>query len=139
MIITVSHTVSMGHRLPSYQGICNSLHGHNVRFEVSLNVGETFVDFKSVKDELISIVEDFDHALVLHVDDPLAAIIKGSFGPQRLVLLNVEPTTEAIAAYVYSAIKIGYRGTMIHSVTVHETDKYSATCTDSVGGVRRVA
>lgn len=137
MIITVSHTISMGHRLPSYDGICNSLHGHNVRFEVSVETGDVFYDFKVLKDHLIHIIRDFDHALVLHTEDPLLPLIQGAFRTQRFVVLNVEPTTETIAQYVFDQLRAKL-GRMVTSVKVHETDKYSATCVLGMGTVQRL-
>ena len=48
MTITVNQTVSMGHRLPSYDGLCSSLHGHNLRITATVEVGDEFLDFKQV-------------------------------------------------------------------------------------------
>ena len=127
MHINVSHTISMGHRLPSYDGICSSPHGHNVRVEVCLRVPDReFIDFKDVSDQLRYILEPLDHAMVLLEEDPVVAdLTKHRF---RVVTLNVEPTTENIAAYVYFKLRVAFPGKLSY-VTVHETDKYSATCT----------
>jgi 6-pyruvoyl-tetrahydropterin synthase len=127
--ITVEQTVSMGHRLPSYKGICSSPHGHNVRFVAELGV-HSFVDFKDAGDLLWNIVKYFDHAMVLHEKDPLYKILlEMDF---RVFAFPVEPTTEAIAKYVFdqlvARISEGYASIVWPiRVTVHETSKYSAS------------
>lgn len=127
MIITVSHVISMGHRLPSYKGICSSPHGHNVRVEVVIDSHNKFLDFKKVSDSLKFVLEPLDHAMVLHTEDPLLPILRDmNF---RTYAITVEPTTEAIAWEIFS--KMDPRFWELMSVTVHETDKYSATCRQS--------
>jgi 6-pyruvoyl-tetrahydropterin synthase len=130
MIVTASFTISMGHRLPSYSGICSSPHGHNVRVSawVQLQLGQ-FLDFKSVKGALRETLEDFDHAMVLQNTDPLVEALK-PFG-FRTVLLDKEPTTENIAAYVFWKLveKVQADGqSRVVRVIVEETDSYSAIC-----------
>lgn len=124
MQITVEHTISLGHRLPSYNGICASLHGHNVRVEVSVNPIGRFLDFKDVGRALQQILEPLDHALVLYGLDPVIPAVLAIMPEQRMVLLNVEPTTEALAAYVWR--ELGLLTLHPLQVTVHETAKYSA-------------
>lgn len=130
MIITASHKLSMGHRLPSYDGICASPHGHNIVVTawVQLQAGQ-FLDFKTVKHALQEILRDFDHAMVLQDTDPLV----GALAPFkfRTVLLDKEPTTENIAAYVFWQLiaKLQADGqSRVVRVTVQETDSYSAIC-----------
>lgn len=136
MQITVQHTISLGHRLPSYKGICSSPHGHNARVVATVDVKEdSFLDFKRLSDRLWTVLEPMDHAMVLHdKDTPLIAVLeKYDF---RHVLLDVEPTTEALATYIFSELR--QHGYLILSVVVHETEKYSATCTEFSNRVRRV-
>ena len=122
MTIIVNHTISMGHRLPTYKGICSSPHGHNVTVATRIETAE-FLDFKEVSDELRQILQDFDHAMVLHVSDPLVEAL-APFG-FRLVLLNVEPSTENIAQHVFNElVRSSYD---VQEVTVHETAKYAAS------------
>ncbi len=126
--IKAQHTISMGHRLPSYDGICSSPHGHNIIVEAVVITGPEFFDFKTLKVALEKIIEPMDHAMVLHVDDPLAKVLATHFAGFRMVLLNVEPTTENIAQFIFNKLAetAAIRSNLV-SVTVHETDKYSAT------------
>jgi 6-pyruvoyl-tetrahydropterin synthase len=133
MNIAVSHTISMGHRLPSYDGICSSPHGHNVTVDVLIEA-KTFLDFKDVRKFLSDVLEDFDHAMVLWTDDPLVPILKSmNF---RVVVLDAEPTTEAIASYVFNQLASRYPE--VQGVTVHETAKYAATATAPAAAVQRI-
>lgn len=137
MLVTASRVISMGHRLPSYPGICSSMHGHNVRVEVSIRVKE-FLDFKEVDTWLKAILDPLDHAMVMYEHDPFVPQLKK--WPQRLVLLNVEPTTENIAQLIMNEIAIPCREahSTIEQVVVHETDKYRAVCTSISHTVERV-
>jgi 6-pyruvoyl-tetrahydropterin synthase len=131
--IEVQRHISMGHRLPSYKGVCSSLHGHNVKVTATIAV-EEFLDFKDVSNYLSNILEAMDHAMVLHADDNLVPLMQTIPG-QRLLCLSVEPTTEAIAQLVYNELAAEYDVT---AVTVNETDKYAATATKLAAKVRRV-
>lgn len=118
----------MGHRLPSYKGLCASPHGHNM--EVTVQVGapeDYFLDFKTVSEHLHTILDDFDHAMILEVEDPfLVALEAFDF---RVVTLNYEPTTENIAAFVFLELKRLIPGVCnVVSVYVKETEKYGAWC-----------
>lgn len=98
----------------------------------------TFVDFKVLDQALEALLEPLDHAMVLCEQDPLLDLLRSfSF---RTVALNVEPTTEALASYVFHGLWADrvLLGATVVSVTVYETDKYSATVTDTRLGVYRV-
>lgn len=130
--ITVQRTISMGHRLPSYDGICSSMHGHNVTFEVMLHTTR-FTDFKLVDRDLAHLLEPLDHAMVLYQHDSFVPQLRR--WPQRLVLLNVEPTTEALAELLFNELS----GLAWHvvEVKVYETSKYAASVGEG-GFVKRI-
>lgn len=137
-MITASHTISMGHRLPSYDGICSSPHGHNVKVTVDVQVAK-FFDFKVLKDHLMSIIESMDHAMVLYEHDPFVRVVREfNF---RYVTLNVEPSTEHLAQLIFNEMcsRLMHHGEVaVACVTVYETDKYSASVTVRNEKVRRV-
>lgn len=130
--ICVSHTISMGHRLPSYEGICSSPHGHNVTVEVEVTSPD-FLDFKEVSDSLHRVLDGFDHAMVLYEKDDVLNFLRAQ--GFRTVSLSVEPTTEALATYFYNRMHEAYAGTM--RVTVHETAKYAAIAESEDGRIYR--
>jgi 6-pyruvoyltetrahydropterin/6-carboxytetrahydropterin synthase len=131
--ITVERSISMGHRLPSYNGICSSPHGHNIRVVVQIDTDD-FLDFKVVDGLLRDVLEDFDHAMVLWNDDPLLPVLREM--KFRTVAMNVEPTTENVAALFFNELLES--GLYISRVTVHETDKYSAFAEKRMPTIRRV-
>lgn len=134
MEITVQRIISMGHRLPSYKGICSSPHGHNIRVTAVLETNQ-FVDFKTVSDDLGKILEPLDHAMVLLSDDPVAKFLaEQGF---RVFGLSVEPTTENVATLIFN-VMVGLYQTELLSITVHETDKYSATARMPRPSIHRV-
>ena len=136
MNIVVKHTISMGHRLQSYKGICSSLHGHNVVVEAHFTSKDKFLDFKVLHEHLKAVLDDFDHAMVLEENDPIVAAL-APFSI-RTVLLSHEPTTENIAAYVLNSLLHVLPETF--AVKVRETEKYYASTStkDTYTDVRRV-
>lgn len=148
--ITVERTISMGHRLPTYKGICSSLHGHNLRVEARVAVPqEPFLDFKTVDKALGTILEDYDHALVLFENDPWLKVLRQlnshesdsdlyhTITPvQRFVFLSHEPTTEVVAQVIFNELRM--YGFDVATVKVFETAKYSAMVAKVDGAVRRV-
>jgi 6-pyruvoyl-tetrahydropterin synthase len=137
-MLTATHTVSLGHRLPSYDGVCSSPHGHNARFSIDVWT-ESFYDFKTLANVLRDILADFDHAMILHADDPfLVYLAKQGF---RYVAMNVEPTTEAMTQLVFNAAELFVNDLpdrRVSKVTMFETDRYSASIGTSNSLVWRV-
>lgn len=128
--VSAQKVISTGHRLPSYEGICSSPHGHNMKFVAEVTVEDGyFLDFKEVSRWLDDILEPMDHAMVLFHKDPLLPVLERfAF---RLVSLSVEPTTEALGTYVFNQLVKHAKAALVRvsSVTVHETDKYTAVVT----------
>lgn len=128
--ITVSRSISMGHRLASYDGLCSSMHGHNVRVEVEVQPHfDAFVDFKAIDQRLEALLKPYDHAMVLKYDDPLRAALREA--KMRSIKTEEEPTTEFLALMWFTQLQFVITADKIQCnvvrVTVHETDKYSAT------------
>jgi len=65
--LTVTSHFDAAHALRGYPGECKNLHGHTWDIEVSVE-GDTLdeigivYDFKSLKDDLGTVLRDFDHA-----------------------------------------------------------------------------
>jgi 6-pyruvoyltetrahydropterin/6-carboxytetrahydropterin synthase len=93
-----------GHRLLRYQGKCAHLHGHNGRVEVMVAAktldGQSMVtDFSEIGRVVRAFIDqNLDHKLLLHKDDPLAAVLRGHDEP--LFLMDSDPTAEAIARLI---------------------------------------
>ncbi len=94
-----------GHRLLRYKGKCAHLHGHNGRVEIemassSLNEQSMVADFSDIGRIVREwIDQNLDHRMVLHREDPLAALLKKHDEP--LFLMDNDPTAEAIARVIF--------------------------------------
>jgi len=90
------------HRLPSYQGKCARLHGHQWRVEVWIEgtVNKKtgiLVDYNCIK----NIINSFDHQVILTESDPLADAIRQF---HEVVTTPSEPTSEHIAELISNLI-----------------------------------
>jgi 6-pyruvoyltetrahydropterin/6-carboxytetrahydropterin synthase len=70
-VLTVKDHFDAAHSLRGYDGECQRLHGHTWDVEVSVEGGELdgigiLYDFKRLKEDLGSVLHDFDHR---HLDD----------------------------------------------------------------------
>lgn len=113
-----------GHRLLRYQGKCAHLHGHNGRAEIilqapSLNDQSMVADFSEIARVVRGFIEqNLDHRMLLHRNDPLAAILKQHDEP--VFLMDADPTAEAIARLIYD--EAASRGLGVVEVRLWETD-----------------
>lgn len=93
------------HRLLGYPGKCANVHGHSYRWSVSLlcqfphpeqkyDIAYDFGDLKQLLE--YHVVRVYDHAIVLHRDDPLLQVSgEKEFG--KLVVFDQNPTAEVLA------------------------------------------
>ena len=108
-LVSQEVTFSYGHRLLGYQGKCGRLHGHNGRVEVVLASRELdeqgfVVDFDEIDAALRSwLVENFDHRMLLHRDDPVIAHLEAA--GEDFVALDENPTAEVIARRVFEHVR----------------------------------
>jgi 6-pyruvoyltetrahydropterin/6-carboxytetrahydropterin synthase len=112
--IKIEGDFSAAHNLRGYRGKCEDLHGHNWKVEVEVlspkldKIGMV-MDFKCLKEKLYNFLEKLDHKYLNNI-----AYFK-----------KINPTSENIAKYLYTNLQKEIRG--LHSVTVWESDKASAT------------
>lgn len=117
------------HFLSRYDGKCSNIHGH--RWEIEVEVGSKklsiepktkgmVIDFGTLKDDLNSLADKLDHALIIE---------QGSLKPATMEALKDEgfkilampfrPTAEHFAKFIYEEmIKKGYK---VVRATVYET------------------
>lgn len=104
--LTKKFRFESAHRLSQgYMGKCGNIHGHSWNGELtvrcygldSMGMG---IDFGIMKELVLKEVEEmFDHKLILHKNDPIAEILKGS--GTALVLTDENPTSEVLAEFIY--------------------------------------
>lgn len=128
MTITTRVEVAIGHRLWQYVGKCAHLHGHNYQVSVTLsgepNALGMVVDFSDVKKALKEILAPFDHAMVLHQDDPFVPLLKQEHA--KLVTLTENPTAENFASLFFSLLSERFPE-QVERVKVQETEDGWAT------------
>jgi 6-pyruvoyltetrahydropterin/6-carboxytetrahydropterin synthase len=95
------------HRLMHYRGKCAHIHGHRWKVEVWIkgevdSVTGILVDYNTVK----SIIERFDHQIILNREDPLVACIE-QFQP--VITTPGDPTSELLARILRDMIEEGCR------------------------------
>lgn len=148
--INVERSTSTAHRLAEYDGGCNYLHGHNMKWDVDMTVSMDHtgkdnmpIDFKDVS----SLIDVTDHAIILSEEDPLLEALFGEEvdpeymtsmwddGSYRitgdgvlgdaLILPSGDPTCEYLTEWM--AKRLYNVGDYVSSVTVacSETEKYT--------------
>jgi len=112
--IKVEADFSSAHNLRGYKGKCEELHGHNWKVKIkitrdSLDKIGMVADFREVKIALNKILDKLDHKYLNKIT----------------YFKKVNPTSENIAKYIYTALKNKIPD--LSSVTVWESDNCSAT------------
>lgn len=134
--IVLTSEIPMGHRLMNHQGKCRFPHGHNYKVEVSLEVPtldnqDMVVDFSVAKAKIKAVLDLFDHAMVLHVLDPLVDHLKKAPVPVRLILLDRHPTAEILATLWRRMIFEAFQGAYAVHLMVGETRDATAFATNA--------
>jgi 6-pyruvoyltetrahydropterin/6-carboxytetrahydropterin synthase len=107
--ISKEFNFDMAHALLGYDGLCKNIHGHSYTLVVTVTgtpVNDPFspkigmlIDFKDLKDIIkTSIVDRFDHALVLNsaTSKELLDMMKKNY--EKIIVLDYQPTTENMIA-----------------------------------------
>jgi len=103
--ITKEFKFEMAHALPGYDGLCKNIHGHSYELMVTV-AGNPIDDIDSPKYGMVmdfgdlkkivrsTIVDIFDHSLVLRSDvsSKLHESLRESY--DRIILLDYQPTSE---------------------------------------------
>lgn len=126
--ITKQYRAEIAHRLPDHPGRCRFIHGHSYLFEITMTdenyqeEQDMVIDFSELKEAIKSIIDPWDHSLVLWNKDPLAPLIE-TFPVTRLNIVPFVPTAENMAWHIASKLHQFYKGTSlaVKSVRVWET------------------
>ncbi len=98
----------MGHRLPYHNGKCRNLHGHSykllVEFEGHVDPNGMVMDYYDVKEVIVPLVDELDHAFLVYQDDTdlVDAIMNLD---SKIVIVNYHTTAENICIYFLEKIK----------------------------------
>ena len=116
-LLTIRTSFAAAHNLRHYQGDCENLHGHNWKVEVAVTARELDksglgIDFKVLKREASSIINELDHKYL----------------NENEAFLELSPSSEHIAKYLYDRIsqRLNDDNVKVDSITVWESDNASA-------------
>ena len=129
--ITKEFRFEMSHALEGYQGLCKNIHGHSYILSVTIqgkaceDVSSShfgmLMDFSELKQMVNrSVVEPWDHALMLRKDSKMAAALAGV--DTKKVWVDFQPTCEnmvqEIARIIGSQLPSHLK---LYRVKLHET------------------
>jgi 6-pyruvoyltetrahydropterin/6-carboxytetrahydropterin synthase len=130
MDLTTAYVFDAAHRIAGHPGKCAWLHGHTYHLEVTvssptLNPLGMVMDFDDLGDAVRKAVLDlWDHATLLAVDDPLGPAISAvqREAPDRVVLLPGHPTAEVLTREAWTRIESRLpAGITLERVAIRET------------------
>jgi 6-pyruvoyltetrahydropterin/6-carboxytetrahydropterin synthase len=111
--LSISTSFAAAHCLTHYQGDCENLHGHNWKVEVSVTAKELDnaglgIDFKLLKGKTNELLAKLDHKYL----------------NELIPFLDISPSSENIAKYIYQELSIllNNNNISVTQVTVWESD-----------------
>ena len=130
--LTKEFRFEMSHALDQYQGLCRNLHGHSYKLFVTVigeyvknpqsNSSGMVLDFKRVK-ELVenSVINDFDHSIVLYKNSTFANVIKET--DTKMIMFDCQPTCENLIMEFHDRItKVLPEGIKLAKIKLYETE-----------------
>ncbi len=129
----------MAHALLGYDGACKNIHGHSYALTITL-LGMPRVDIKDPKLGMVmdfgdlkklvqlTILNQFDHALVLNDAAQYAAGLASQTEFEKVVLLPFQPTCENLLLYFVQLLSGKFeQGVILYAVHLAETKSAGAT------------
>ncbi|HYX07704.1 MAG TPA: 6-carboxytetrahydropterin synthase [Bacteroidales bacterium] len=131
--VTKEFSFEMAHALWNYDGPCKNIHGHSYRLFVTVkgialnNPGHPkhgmLIDFGELK-KIVNreIVNQLDHALVVHKDAPHQMLNNIDQMFEKYFVFDFQPTCENMVVDIANKIKKQLPGHVtLHSVRLYET------------------
>ena len=129
--ITKEFRYEGAHALYNYDGKCRNIHGHSYILYVTVKgtpVDDNsnckngmildFSDFKRIVND--TVVDVFDHALVLRAEAPVAQELASAY--EKVILVGFQPTCENLIAYFADVIKTHLpENVELYSLRLHES------------------
>lgn len=137
--IKAEQSFDSAHFLANYKGKCKNIHGHRWKLEIEVQsevlspqgqLGGMIVDFGDLKKDIKSIVDEYDHELIIERgsmrEETLRCLREDGFS---IVEVGFRPTAENFAAFFYKLIKD--KGYKVKRATIHETPTNCASYEES--------
>jgi 6-pyruvoyltetrahydropterin/6-carboxytetrahydropterin synthase len=115
--LTIETDFAAAHRLVAYEGLCENLHGHNWKVDVtvkspSLDKLGMVMDFKDLKSAMAEIMETFDHKYLNEIAP----------------FVEINPTTENLSRVIAELLQAKLPDPVrVNSIRVWESPRASAT------------
>lgn len=117
--LTVKGHFDAAHHLYGYPGECKNLHGHTWDVEVTVGASELdeigiVYDFKNLKEDLASVLGDYDHVLINDVE-PFDHVSPTAENLARVICeklqVTVDPRVRVVEVVVWESpiAKLAYR------------------------------
>jgi len=138
-ILKAEHSFDSAHFLSGYDGKCANIHGHRWKVEVEVQseslvkggqLDGMIIDFGDLKNDVKSMVDSYDHALIIQEGSMRAATLscinQDGF---NVIAVDFRPTAENFAAFFFKLMKD--KGYNVKRTTVYETPTNSASYEES--------
>lgn len=89
--------ISAGHRLRHHDGKCSRPHGHNYEITVEITGELTDEGWVVDKNDITSVISQWDHRFLLEAGDPLVDAFEASGDGDSVVVFERPPTAEVMA------------------------------------------
>lgn len=118
MQITRRLEFDAGHRIPNHASLCRHLHGH--RYAIEVTVAGPLVadpqspeqgmvtDFSRIKAIARGLVDDWDHAFLVHAGDTAVRLFLDGLPEHRTVVFEQPPTAEHLAQVAFARLYEAY-------------------------------
>lgn len=133
--LKTEHSFDSAHFLSGYEGKCANIHGHRWRVIIEVmgekveakgQIRDMIVDFGTLKSEVKSEVDYFDHSLIIEKgtlrEKTMEALNEEGF---KIIKVPFRPTAESFAKYFYDKFK--ERGYNVKKAVVYETPNNCAS------------
>lgn len=130
MILNQTVIFCAAHRIQDCGTICENIHGHNYTVVVTIsgyfyNNG-MIIDFFDLEKLCKQAIEEYDHALILKVGDPIIEALSNL--NQKIVVLNDSPTCEIMVMDIRQRLENIFKANnlflKIDKVKLKEMDQY---------------
>lgn len=123
MNVTKHFKFYAAHRNEEIGGKCAALHGH--RYGLSVTVaeprnGSITILFEELEARVLSIVDQLDHSLLLHVDDPCRDALLGSGACTKVYEVPFPTSAENMAKHLLDTLR--QTGLNVTRLELQETD-----------------
>ena len=138
-ILKSEHSFDSAHFLSEYAGKCANIHGHRWKVEVEVQsealtkggqLEGMVIDFGDLKRDVKSMVDSYDHALIIQIGSMRAETIncikQDSF---KVIMVDFRTTAENFAKFFFKQMKD--KGYNVKRTTVYETPNNSASYEES--------